>query len=234
MRRKPVRRTTPSGARSSQSSATRSSRLVRPEPAGPVRRTERPRASRRTSCSRSSWRPRSGCAGRAGPAGAGGRAARSASARCSGVRLTGRSGSSVGGQSSISLPSTGLTVSRCSPATSRTVRAMAGVCWPKSVMRGSLDGRGVVPPPVSNSLDREVPAPSWPYSSGPRVFGSIGSSPPKASCGGSPSRPRCTLRCRFWSGARSRAEGGGQTNRKPSHSIYDSPGYRAARSVTVS
>ncbi len=60
VRPRPLRRTTPSGARSAQSAATASSRAVRPEPGWPVRRTLRPRASSRTRRSRSSSRSRRG------------------------------------------------------------------------------------------------------------------------------------------------------------------------------
>lgn len=68
---------------------------------------------------------------------------------------------------------------------------------------GSLGGRwrDELPPPLSNAPEREVPPSSWPYSSGPRLFGSIGFKPPKSVvCALSPSRPCCTPRCRFWSG----------------------------------
>ncbi len=71
VRPRPLRRTTPSGARSAQSAATASSRAVRPEPGWPVRRTLRPRASIRTRRSRSSSRSRRGGWGAGGPAGRG-------------------------------------------------------------------------------------------------------------------------------------------------------------------
>lgn len=124
----PLRRTTPSGAKSAQSAATAASRAVRPEPAGPVSRTERPRARRRVSRSRSSSRRSSGSWGTGGPGGTGGVAARARSARSSGVRRTGAAGRSPGGHGSTSLPSTGLTVSVRSPATRVTMRTCCGVC----------------------------------------------------------------------------------------------------------
>ncbi len=206
--------------RSKQSSATRSSRAVRPEPPGPVRRTERPRASSRTRRSRSSWRSRRESAGCAGPGGTGGRAARSVSVRSAEVRLRGRSGRSSGGQGSISLPSTGLTVSRKPPETSRAVRAGPGVPWPKSELRDSRGGRR--------------PG-AWPCSSGPGVIGSMGSNPPKASCALDyrPLPACCTPRCRFWSGPARGLRGCGRPNPKPLHSIYDRAGCRAVRDITV-
>ncbi len=106
---------TPSGARSVQAVATASSRRVRPEPAGPVTRTERPRESSRTRRSVSSERSSrtvSRPADPGGPAGTGGAAARAASVRSWAVSLPGTAGRSPGGQGSISLPSMGLTVTR--------------------------------------------------------------------------------------------------------------------------
>ncbi len=77
-----------------------------------------------------------------GARGTGGAAARSTSARSGSVSLPGRAGRSAGGQGSISLPSTGLTVSRKSPETSCTVRAGTGACCPKSEVRIPWEGAG--------------------------------------------------------------------------------------------
>ncbi|QHF96919.1 hypothetical protein DEH18_27185 [Streptomyces sp. NHF165] len=99
---------TPSGASVETSWATASSTRVRPLPRGPVSRTERPRVSRRTRRSRSSSRSRSGpgAGARPAPGAAWGRG------RPAGSSLPGTPGCRPGGQGSISLPSTGLTVSR--------------------------------------------------------------------------------------------------------------------------
>lgn len=96
---------------------------MRPDPAGPVSRTERPRPSSRTSRSRSSSRASSGGVGTAGPGRTGGRAAASRAMRSAAPRLAGAVPPVPGRRGSISLPSTGFTVRVKSPVVRVTIRA---------------------------------------------------------------------------------------------------------------
>ncbi|UYM25206.1 hypothetical protein NQP46_24495 [Streptomyces albus] len=83
-----------------------------------------------------------------------------------------------GGQTSISLPSTGLTVTRWPPATSSAVRTRGGTGWPRS---GPCGGRGRRPPGPGcgpPGMRCGSPSPRW---CGSRWFGSMAEAP-IASC----------------------------------------------------
>lgn len=143
-----------------------------------------------------------------GPGGTGGAVARSRSVRSAAVCRTGAAGRAPGRQGSISLPSTGFTVSTKSPDISCTVRAWC----PYSGVSGSRDWRRR---PASSS-ERS-------YSSGSRLVGSIVKVPQTGSARLSLPASHAPLsfpvRC-----PPSGSVIGRRPNPKPSHSIYEPAG----------